>query len=79
MPRKIIPVPENRKGRIIGKRGCTIRKIQAESGAYVDARVKGGVLLDGSEQQIRSAEFQIQSILNVSQNKTIYLLSKLLF
>lgn len=67
MPTKRIKVLEKQKGKIIGSRGCTIRKLQEDTGAKINAGVeRDRVCLKGNQSQIDAAERMIQAILSVS-------------
>jgi len=62
---EIIEVADNLKGRIIGTRGATIKKLQAESGAKIDFARKGsdaGCRLSGTAEQIAAAKKLIDDI-----------------
>jgi len=62
---EIIEVADNLKGRIIGTRGATIKKLQADSGAKIDFARKGsdaGCRLSGTDEQIAAAKKLIDEI-----------------
>lgn len=62
---EIIEVADNLKGRIIGTRGATIKKLQADSGAKIDFARKGsdaGCRISGTTEQIAAAKKLIDEI-----------------
>merc|ERR1712037_612611 len=62
---EIIEIADNLKGRIIGSRGATINKLQADSGAKIDFARKGsdaGCRISGTAEQIAAAKKAIDEI-----------------
>lgn len=62
---EIIEIADNLKGRIIGSRGATIKKLQADSGAKIDFARKGsdaGCRISGTAEQIAAAKKAIDEI-----------------
>merc|ERR1712003_266688 len=62
---EVIEIADNLKGRIIGARGSTIKKLSADSGAKIDFARKGsdaGCRLSGTAEQIAAAKKLIDEI-----------------
>merc|ERR1712078_920405 len=62
---EVIEIADNLKGRIIGTRGATINKLQADSGAKIDFARKGsdaGCRISGTTEQIAAAKKLIDEI-----------------
>lgn len=65
MPRTtriVVKVPEDMKGRIIGKKGQELRRIEKESGAKVKIEREGAVV-EGSEKAVAKAKEIIDAII----------------
>lgn len=62
---EVIEIADNLKGRVIGTRGATIKKLQADSGAKIDFARKGsdaGCRISGTTEQIAAAKKLIDEI-----------------
>jgi len=62
---EVVEVADNLKGRIIGTRGATINKLQADTGAKIDFARKGsdaGCRISGTTEQIAAAKKLIDEI-----------------
>ena len=62
---EVVEIADNLKGRIIGTRGATIKKLQADSGAKIDFARKGsdgGCRISGTTEQIAAAKKLIDEI-----------------
>ena len=62
---RVIPIPENKVGHVIGRRGSKIKEIREQTGVQISINEENQAHLRGTAEQCQNAEKMIKEIVTV--------------